>query len=257
VYRHRTIPNGCVELYAEIGTDPRAGVAGPQTTATVQPLLPGTTVVGVRFHPGAAAAVLRVDATDLVDLRVGLGELWGRSGAELAERLADAPSAQTAAALLQAEIEARRAPERAADPLVAAAVGRLNPAAHPPAGSDLWELAARLGVSTRHLRRRLLAGTGHGPKALHRILRFQRFLALAHTSERFGGLARLAAEAGYADQPHLTRESTQLAGLTPRALLHESDQHCRGRHDHAASFAPLLAGSGASLSFSTGAPRPA
>jgi AraC-like DNA-binding protein len=31
-------------------------------------------------------------------------------------------------------------------------------------------------------------------------------------------LARLATETGYADQAHLTRESTRLAGLPPTAL---------------------------------------
>jgi hypothetical protein len=48
------------------------------------------------------------------------------------------------------------------------------------------------------------------------VLRLQRFLRLAR---RGGDLARLAAEAGYADQPHLTRESARLAGLPAAALL--------------------------------------
>jgi AraC-like DNA-binding protein len=32
-------------------------------------------------------------------------------------------------------------------------------------------------------------------------------------------LAQLAAEAGYADQPHMTREMRALTGLSPAALL--------------------------------------
>jgi AraC-like DNA-binding protein len=53
------------------------------------------------------------------------------------------------------------------------------------------------------------------------VLRFQRFLALARTPRAAGrpDLAWLAAEAGYADQAHLTRECTRLAGLPPAALL--------------------------------------
>jgi hypothetical protein len=45
---------------------------------------------------------------------------------------------------------------------------------------------------------------GHclSPKVLQRMLRFQRFLALADKLERPSAhLAHLAAEAGYADQP--------------------------------------------------------
>ena len=50
------------------------------------------------------------------------------------------------------------------------------------------------------------------------MLRLRRFLALAESGPS-ADLARVAAEAGYADQPHLTRECAELAGLPPAALL--------------------------------------
>jgi AraC-like DNA-binding protein len=53
-------------------------------------------------------------------------------------------------------------------------------------------------------------------------------------------LARLAADAGYADQSHLTRESAKLAGLSPRTLLRNTERHCGPTHDHAAYYGPLL-----------------
>jgi AraC-like DNA-binding protein len=59
---------------------------------------------------------------------------------------------------------------------------------------------------------------GYGPKTLERILRFQRFRALA-ARRPYLGLAELAAVAGYADQSHLTRECRRLAGGTPTSLL--------------------------------------
>lgn len=96
-------------------------------------------------------------------------------------------------------------------------------------------------ISERQLRRRFTTAVGVSPKALHRILRFQRFLALAWTVEQPSAqLARLAAEAGYADQAHLTREATRLEGRSPRTLLLESEQRCGCGHDHAASYEPLL-----------------
>jgi hypothetical protein len=49
-------------------------------------------------------------------------------------------------------------------------------------------------------------------------MRLRRFLALAESAPS-PDLARAAAEAGYADQPHLTRECADLAGLPPAALL--------------------------------------
>ena len=51
-----------------------------------------------------------------------------------------------------------------------------------------------------------------------RVLRFRRFLSRIDEAGAAADLAGLAAEAGYADQAHLTRESTRLAGLTPAAL---------------------------------------
>jgi AraC-like DNA-binding protein len=48
------------------------------------------------------------------------------------------------------------------------------------------------------------------------VLRLQRFRALEHLD-----LAAAAAEAGYADQAHLTRDCRDLTGLTPRALRND------------------------------------
>ena len=48
---------------------------------------------------------------------------------------------------------------------------------------------------------------------LQRVLRLRRFLARTDVD-----LAAAAAEAGYSDQPHLTRECRQLTGLTPAQL---------------------------------------
>jgi AraC-like DNA-binding protein len=84
------------------------------------------------------------------------------------------------------------------------------------------------------------------PKALQWMLRFQGFLALAQHAIARGeaptddGLALLAAEAGYADQPHLNRECLRLTGLPPRAYLGEAEHTCACGHDHGASFTLLL-----------------
>jgi AraC-like DNA-binding protein len=51
------------------------------------------------------------------------------------------------------------------------------------------------------------------------VLRLQGLLALVGTDRGPRGLAQLAAEAGYADQPHMTREMRALTGLAPAALL--------------------------------------
>ena len=142
---------------------------------------------------------------------------------------------------VQLLVAARLADAAAPDPLVADAVRRLRWAT-----DDVGSLTTTLHISERQLRRRVQSATGLAPKPLHRMLRFQRFLSLAQHAIASGvapagdGLARLAAEAGYADQPHLNRECLRLTGASPGALLGEAEEHCGCGHDHAASFMPVL-----------------
>ena len=83
---------------------------------------------------------------------------------------------------------------------------------------------------------------------MQRIIRFQHFLALSwNAGNAAPGLARLALAAGYADQPHLTRECVALTGLPPSRLLEETKNSCGPNHDHAATFAPLLRAATVSL----------
>jgi len=228
-YVQRNIPSGSVELVCRVGFEPR--LVGPLTEASVEVLAPGTTIVGLRFAPGAAAAVLGLPASELVDLSVEADAIWGRSSLAAA-------TPQDALAALQQHVAGRLA---APDPLVVAAVGRLRWST-----DDVASLTSSLHISERQLRRRFQASIGLAPKPLHRMLRFQRFLSLAQHSIASGaspagdGIARLAAEAGYADQPHLNRECLRLTGTSPGAFLGEAADHCGCGHDHAASFLPVL-----------------
>ena len=239
-YTHRNIPNGGVELLCLVGSVPR--VVGPLTRPLVEVLAPGTTVVGVRFRPGAAPSVLGLPASELVDLAVDTDELWGHSAVALGERVAGAASPKEALGRLQRHIVGRLGDAPGPDPLVSEAVRRLMPWRT----DDVGSLTSSLSISNRQLRRRCQAAVGLAPKALHRMLRFQGFLALTQDVLARGraptddGVAVLAAEAGYADQPHLTRECLRLTGLSPRAFLGEAEDHCGCGHDHAAAFMPLL-----------------
>jgi AraC-like DNA-binding protein len=238
-YTHRNIPNGGVELLCQVGAVPRA--VGPLTGALVEVLEPGTTVVGVRFHPGAAPSVLGLPASALVDLTLEMDELWGRSGVALGDLVDAAPSPEAALGVLQERLVDRLADATAPDPLVSEAVRQLRWRTE-----DVGSLTSSLYISERQLRRRCQAAVGLAPKPLHRMLRFQGFLALAQHAIAQGkaptddGLAMFAAEAGYADQAHLSRECVRLTGVTPRTFLGETEHTCACGHDHAASFAPLL-----------------
>jgi AraC-like DNA-binding protein len=234
-FTHRKSPNGSVELVCAVGSMPR--ILGPQTGPVEETLTPGTTIVGVRLRPEAAASVLGLPTSTLVDLAVDADELWGDRGDALQELVAGAGSAQEAAAHLERTVRERLADATAPDPVVAEGVRRLMCGRR----AGVASMASSLFISERQLRRRFEAATGLTPTTLHRILRFQRFLALAWITQRPSTeIGRLAVEAGYTDHAHLNREATRLEGRSPRAFLWESEQRCGCGHDHSASYAPLL-----------------
>jgi AraC-like DNA-binding protein len=205
----RVLPDGCADVVWVEGDG--MVVAGPATREVLVDIPAGSTALGVRFGPGSAGAALGVAAHELRDRTVALEDVWGPEATALAERLAGAPPAERLAALVAA-VGRRLDGARAPDPLVAHASTLLA------RGLPVTEASREVALTDRHLRRRFHDAVGYGPKTLQRILRLRRFLAIAESGPE-ADLARAAAEAGYSDQPHLTRECADLAGLPPAALL--------------------------------------
>lgn len=82
-------------------------------------------------------------------------------------------------------------------------------------------LAETRGLTRRQVERRVRASTGTSPKQLAALARFQRARDAIWADPQLD-LARLAFEAGYSDQAHLTRSFRRYSGLTPRQFALES-----------------------------------
>jgi AraC-like DNA-binding protein len=203
------LPDGCVDL---IWREGELVLAGLDRTARPSPVTAGERILGLRLRPGVAGAVLGMPASEVLDVHVRLEELLGREASELAERLGESEADEEAFGVLERAIGSRIA--EAPDPLVLAATRRLG---FP--GSRVDQLAESLGISDRQLRRRFHQAVGYGPKTLDRVLRFRRLVTQAGavaTGE--SDLARVAADLGYADQAHMTRDCLRLSGMTPGSL---------------------------------------
>ncbi len=202
----RVLPDGCMDVVWIEGAGTQ--IVGVNTSAFLVALAPGARVAGARLRPGAAATLLGVAPEALRDGRVPLEDAWGSAGKRLAEALeADGDPLERLCAALLVRAERARRP----DPLVYGAVARL---ARP--GTGVASIARDLGVSERHLRRRVSAGVGYGPKRLARVLRLGRALEGARRGDE---LARAAVEAGYADQAHFANDCRALAGVPPSTVL--------------------------------------
>lgn len=203
------LPDGCVDI---LWRDDRLFVVGPDVVAAHPQLSPGAQVLGARFQPGAARAWLGLPLSEIVGTAVELDALalpWARG---MAARLRDTGDADTRQMVFAQQLTRATRDTVAAQPVAAALFAQVR-----QGGRDLSTLADTLRLSTRSLRRLCHDQFGYGPKMLERILRLQRLLACAR-AQPHAGLAALAAECGYADQAHLSREARALTGMGAATL---------------------------------------
>ncbi|MBV9921107.1 MAG: helix-turn-helix domain-containing protein [Pseudonocardia sp.] len=233
---HDVLPDGCMDL---VWTGAQLLVAGPDTVAQPGRRIRGMTVAGLRFLPGALPSLLNVPAAALHNHRVALAELLPGPSREAVARLESGEEAITVLTALAiglpgaapdrsvAALRGALSPARSASPSNAAAgAGRaasgvdldlaVGACAEPlgPHGS-VAELADALGCTPRSVHRRCLTAFGYGPAVLRRVLRFRRAAAMLRAGVP---AAEVAAAAGYADQPHLSRETRAFAGASPGQL---------------------------------------
>jgi AraC-like DNA-binding protein len=175
--------------------------------------------IQLQVTPAGARGLFGMPAAEVARSVVPLDAVWGRLAGELLDRLAEASDWAARFAVvdgvllraLAARVEipsgARRETTAAWDRLTATS-GQVGVAT----------LAAEVGWSRRHLTERFAAEYGVGPKALARVLRFERARWMIARPHR-GTLAEVAAACGYADQAHMVHEWKSLAGSSPTAWL--------------------------------------
>ncbi|HEU4394380.1 MAG TPA: helix-turn-helix domain-containing protein [Planctomycetota bacterium] len=220
------VPDGCPEIVFHHGDAFEridGGLRGAQHRAAVvgqieAPLAVRPTgrigLLGVRFRPEGAAAILGVPAGEITARSLALDDLWGADGRRLEERVGSARDAgarlAAAASGLVARARVARRPERSR-----AAVDLCR---RTRGTASVDDLARAAGVSGRHLERLFRDEVGLPPKTLSRILRFRAALTLLKRGAP-GGPAGVAIDLGYADQAHLHRDFREFAGAPPGAFL--------------------------------------
>ncbi|MEV4345676.1 AraC family transcriptional regulator [Actinoplanes sp. NPDC049596] len=201
---------------------PSGLVTGPRAEATAWGDSMWGHGVSVGLTPAGVAALLGVPMGELAGETVPLADLIGARATELPGRLAAEPSWAARYKLLDMLLGGVLGPGRAfwaadvpratgPDRAVMVAWRRLQRTGAPRIG----EVAAELGVSRRNLERGFRRDVGLSPGSVARISRFQR---VAGQFGRGMALSAAAADSGYADQAHLTREVRALAGVTPTQL---------------------------------------
>lgn len=227
--KYRVLPAGCVDLFCRFQRssgerriiNPVLLICAPTDYFKLVDVNSSIEIVGVRFKPGEAFSVLRSSPLSLSGETV-VAQDYSVDFAPLFNQLSTSHSTQQALNLLQ-----RFVLERILSPLpenslrVREAIRLLSGNGREPL--RIADVADKLGVSERTLRRDISQLVGLSPKCLSRILRFQRTVASLRSSSPFD-LCTTALNSGYADQAHFGREFQELAGLSPIAYLRSLSQ---------------------------------
>jgi AraC-like DNA-binding protein len=170
--------------------------------------------VAAMTRPGGLGAFITGSAADFTDRIVPLGQALGTDEAALVRQVTAEPDEAARVALLAAALEQAVDPERTLPAAEVAGVARL--AEEDRAVRRLGDLCQRSGIGARTLQRMFLQYAGVSPTW---VLRRYRLLEAAE-SVREGkpvSWAEIAADLGYADQAHLTRDFRAAIGQTPAA----------------------------------------
>jgi transcriptional regulator GlxA family with amidase domain len=170
-----------------------------------------STLVGVRLRPGVAFLLSGIPAHATVGRRVTL-----TTAAPFGDLVAADVVPRTADRFIDA-LE-HFLIERLRNACVHATVARAIQEIERDHGlSRVSDVAARCGVSARHLNRLMRLWVGYGTKRFATVVRFQATLKeIDHAPTKPAAL--LASDTGYFDQAHLTQELGRFAGETPRRL---------------------------------------
>ena len=189
--------------------------AGPVSGAHDRVAVRGTggasSVIGVHFRAGGAAAFFGGSLGLLRNQTLLLEDRWGPAACELQERLQATAQISQKFRILEEALLLRLSTAPPTDPMV---MRTLRALVQDPSVARITELQCAANCSPQPFIRRFEATVGLTPKRYARVLRFNALLArLVRAGPR--DWARLAAASGYFDQSHLIHEFNRLSGLTP------------------------------------------
>jgi AraC-like DNA-binding protein len=193
---HSSFATGAFDTYVLVGS-----------TGSYACLQVNFTILGARFFLG-------VPLRELANQVIAIDQVLAGPGRQLVEDLGNDPDWAARFDRLDREIMARISAANV-PPTMSWAVNQL---VRRHGQVAIATLAEETGWSHRHLVRQFNEEIGLTPKILARVLRFGQ--AADRLARSTGGhLADIAADCGYYDQAHFTRDFRAFAGVTPTELL--------------------------------------
>lgn len=167
--------------------------------------------VEVRLTPLAVFSMTGMSMHELSDRVVGLEDLFGRTGRDLPEHLAAETDWDGRFGVLDGVFARLADAGSAPDPEVGYAWNTLR---RTEGRAVIGDLLVETGWSRARLASRFREQVGVTPKAMARLLRFERAVRLM-TEPGHRSLASIALSCAYYDQAHFNRDFRSFAGCSP------------------------------------------
>ncbi|MGC0415138.1 AraC family transcriptional regulator [Embleya sp. AB8] len=171
-------------------------------------------VFGIRFRAGGFRPFLAGPVAELTDRVLPAVDLFGPAITHVSDTVLDTPDEAGRVAHAETWLRGTLPTPGDPDPLIAEVATIVDRLTANPTLFRVDELAEEVGMSVRRLQRLFAEYVGVGPKW---VLRRARLQEVAERAEHGAGIdwAALAADLGYADQAHLTRDFTATVGTAP------------------------------------------
>lgn len=218
---HRVLPHGEPSIAIRRRRDRKGDVSavdltvcGPFQEPRWYHPEPAEELIAIRLKPEIAARIFGVAPGEHFDAPPSLAPQTLADACAASLRLAETGDRHAVARALAGDLHAYAA-SRATDETpetIAAEILR-----HMDGRATCADLARRLEISERHLRRRFRDRLGCSPKRYARQLRLTA-AALAAEKEARPRWAEIAADAGFHDQAHMINEFQAMLAMTPQQL---------------------------------------
>lgn len=230
--KEKLLPDGTMELIIDLREHPKhtydprslkekrafrhSWLSGMHHDYIVISASPGS-MMGAHFRPGGAWPFFGTPLSEFTDNVVEFDSVIGNQARLLRERLLAAPTPELKIEILEKFLLARGGDRLYPDRAVHFAIEQMISV---PMRLLIRDLAAKVGISQKHLISLFDQRVGMTPKQLDKVLRFQKVIqTLAATKPTEVDWASVAIGCGYYDQAHFINDFQSFSGMTPTAYL--------------------------------------
>jgi AraC-like DNA-binding protein len=217
------LPTATVDMVVDLAQveSPRSVVSGVQSRAVELDTAGRLSLIGARFRPGGASALLGIPAAELHNCTVSLETIWGHRGEQLRERLHFAKLPLQRFQILEDFLAERLYGQSPLSEVVRHSVKAIHAAGETV---SVQVLALGIGMSPVRFSTLFRDQVGLTPKSYAKLVRFQRAIAAIGPATHVDW-ASIALGCGYFDQAHFNHDFRDFCGMAPSKYLTHRTGH--------------------------------